>query len=145
MDIFAASSVGDIKRLRYLIDSEVDINQETSYGSNALIYASTCGNTKCLKLIVNTGKIKDINKFNDLNINALFGASRYNHIENVKILIKAGADIYCKDEYGDTILNEARIRGRVEIVKIIEDKMINDLNFLSLSHDILRHIIEKYL
>jgi ankyrin repeat protein len=55
----------------------------------------------------------------------LLEASRIGDIEKVKKLLKKGADVNAKDNYGFTPLHDAAFFGRIEVVKLLIEKGAN--------------------
>ncbi|XP_076917371.1 BTB/POZ domain-containing protein At2g04740-like [Bidens hawaiensis] len=56
-DVFEASRAGDVDRLRYLLDSGVNVNARDSWDSVALYYACLAGHLDAAKMLLESGAI----------------------------------------------------------------------------------------
>jgi len=90
MTFFDASENGDVKEVRRLIDTGAYVNARDGSIRNSI-----------------------------RNYTALILASRYGHIEIVKLLIVAGADVNAKGGIGNTALQGASRYGHTEMVKLL--------------------------
>ena len=142
-----AAENGDIETVRYLINSEVDIDAQDQEGNTALMLASQNGYFDIVKLLVDNGAYIDIkNKygitaidysrnseilklFMDIapyyilnNKEILIYQSNFDNEENVKILLNNGIDVNYIGPYGTTAIILAR---SIEIVKILIDAGAN--------------------
>ena len=92
-----AAKNGDIETIRYLINSEVDIDVQDEYGATALIRSSLFGHFDIVKLLVSEGAYIDIK--NNNGDTALMIASSNGNLNIVKLLVSEGAYIYTKNNY----------------------------------------------
>ena len=96
------------------------------YHGTALIAAAHLGHHEVVKRLVRAGA--PLNHVNNLNWTALIeavvlGDGGSNHIETVRVLVEAGADISIGDRDGVKPLQHAVSRGYDEIAKIIRGTM----------------------
>lgn len=56
-DIFSASRAGDVDRLRYLLESGVDVNARDQWDSVALYYACLAGHLDAARMLLESGAI----------------------------------------------------------------------------------------
>lgn len=97
-------------------------NTTSPYDGTALIAAAHLGHHEVVKSLIAAGAPLD--HVNNLGWTALIeavilGDGEDNHIETVRALVKAGADIAIPDRQGRTPLDHARARGYTEIAEII--------------------------
>lgn len=144
-----------------LLDLGVDPGEVNQNNQNALMQAALIEDVKPLKVILAKAKDIDINLADDRGNTALHNAVREGRIENVKVLLEAGADFslkdgnglspllliskkrdgvrteYCntarllieygadineKDQYGQSVINNAIRSGNKELVKLLAQK-----------------------
>jgi ankyrin repeat/BTB/POZ domain-containing protein 1 len=56
-DVFSASRAGDVERLRYLLDSGVNVNARDQWDSVALYYACLAGHLDAARMLLESGAI----------------------------------------------------------------------------------------
>lgn len=120
-----AIASNDLEVIQSLIKSGIDPNLKTSIG-NALTFAATFGKVKSVSYLLEIPKIRD--KINDSPF-ALICAASYGHIEVIKILLQAGADI-------NVIENES---GHSALISAVESDKIS----VSAKIAIVEELIEK--
>jgi len=94
------------------------------YDGTALIAAAHLGHAEVVQHLINGGAPLD--HVNNLQWTALIeaivlGNGKHRHIETVRALVKAGANLQLADGRGKTPLQLAKARGYSEIIKILED------------------------
>lgn len=92
MDIYAATAVGDIERVKAFLTSNPELINATQWekGFTPLHWAAYCGHTELVKILINNGaKVNSA----DCGVTPLFWAVRYNHVPTVKLLFAEGADL----------------------------------------------------
>ena len=139
-----AAKNGDIETVRYLINSEVDIDVQDNDGNTALIMASQNGYFDIVKLLVDNGayieiknnsgctaidcsrtteiltffmKIDPFYTFNNREI--LIYQSQYGNKESVKILLDEGIDINIRNQNGNTPFMTASFWKNTDIMKLL--------------------------
>jgi len=96
MDLINAAEMGQIRRVRELLDSGIDPNIRRLYSFTPLINASRYGHTDIVRLLLDYGADPNRPVNQDAHIDGgltpLFYASYGGNTEIVKILLDAGAD-----------------------------------------------------
>jgi ankyrin repeat protein len=136
--IIRAVESGDLHKVKRLLDAGVNVNVRDMWAS-ALIYASCSGYTDAVKLLIEAGADINATASSDLvkwkkwpprhyhnpfvkplGGTALIYASCSGHIDVVKLLIEAGADVNKKDKKNRyTVLMVASSAGQTEVAKLL--------------------------
>ena len=109
MDIWKASSVGDLERVRQLIQDGQDVNGDKHSRTTPLMWAADGGHDQVVCELIRAGA--DVNRRNKYKQTALHLASQRDHPCVVEILSKAGANVNEKDKHGVTPLMVAAATG----------------------------------
>ncbi len=176
-DFFRAANLGNIESVKKYIKGGIDINICDKNGNNALVYASTNNKTEIVKELIKAGidinsnngcalravsqngldKIVEIlldsgAKVNCIDIDGRSALTeslcyKFDNINILNLLLKAGANMYHIDNEGNSVLMLAYQNENTQTVEIIKKAMLNDFSFLypHLSFDITKHILDKYL
>jgi ankyrin repeat protein len=120
------TSSDNIKTIKMLLESGVDVNKKDRFGNTALISA-TRGHIDIVKLLLEAGA--DPNLKNDSGDTALITASILGYLKVVILLLVAGADPMIRDKRGHTALDLARQNNHPKVAKLLEKYMM----FLALS------------
>lgn len=156
-----ATKKGDIKEINELINKGTDVNisgiEKNSENIPPIIIAAVSNNSKILSLLIEKGaNVNTILKGKDItlaeietereiktikltNPTPLLAAVMGGNIENIKILLKNGADIDLKGGLGFTPLMLASFYGKIDIVEILlknganinlkDDRGVNALDY----------------
>jgi len=121
MDIFEASTFGNLERVRELIDAGADVNARNTSGSTPLYLAS---DEDIVKLLIDAGA--DVNAMDTSGTAPLHNASKMGNTNIVRLLIDAGADVNVKNNditymAHMTPLHIASIMSRIETVRLLID------------------------
>jgi len=117
-----AAFVGDMEKIKNLIDEGVDINLQNEIGYTPLHYAAMAGNTQVVELLITEGARIDINSSEDFKrkvYSPLHLAVNYGRTEVVRLLISKSADVEIKDAGDCTPLHQAAYMGHKDIVEIL--------------------------
>jgi len=120
-----AAYVGDVERVRALLDSGTDVNTRDPHGWTPLHCAISQNQVAVARLLVARGADPDAvaedEGFNRNHVSgtALYRAIAVSHSDLVELLIDGGADINAPDRYGRTPLWSAARRGQSEIVRLL--------------------------
>jgi len=113
-----AARVGDVAKIRSLIEDGVDVNVKTSYGETPLFEAAEAGHREAVELLLASGA--DVNAASGMSGAALFIAIARGHKDIAQLLIENGADVNAKTGKGGfTPLHEAAGKGRMDLVELL--------------------------
>lgn len=122
--VTVAAVADDEATLRVLLSHGASAKLTTSrYDGTALIAAAHLGHDGVVKQLIAAGAPLD--HVNNLHWTALIesivlGNGGRRHIETLRALVMAGANLHLTDRNGNTPLTLARTRGYTEMVKILE-------------------------
>ena len=120
LDIFEASTLGKLNRVKSLIDRNPSLPSAYSPDGFALVaLAANMGQKETTEYLIERGV--DINAVarNMTGFNALTGAVASNHTEIAKLLVKRGAQVNYRYEGGFSPLMGASENGNVELVNFL--------------------------
>ena len=113
--------VSDIEIAKLLIDMGLNANARTERGNNPLhcYYEDTPGNLDILAYLIESGA--DVNAVNDNGETPLHAMIRYNHFDQVELLLMEGANVHTKDMHSDYPLHNAAWHGEdgIELAKLL--------------------------
>ena len=95
-----------------------DVNQVGNFGERPLHVASVRGNIEEIGALIHAGA--DVNAPGELGNTPLHEAVGQEHITAIKFLLDHGASVTTTNEFGQTPLDIARLKGRYDIVKLME-------------------------
>ncbi|MBR5160643.1 MAG: ankyrin repeat domain-containing protein, partial [Thermoguttaceae bacterium] len=115
--IHYAAGLGNLNRVKLLVEKGADVNEKNDYGSTVLHYAAVSGKLKLVQYLVKKGA--DVNAKDNENMTAFDLAAARNKMDIVQWFIENGADINSEGLSVNTILLLAVGRGNVELVKLL--------------------------
>jgi ankyrin repeat protein len=119
LDIFEASAVGRMDRVRAALDDEPDaIRRLSPDGFTALHLAAFFGKPEVAKTLLDAGASVDTYTANDFANQPLHAAAAGRHLEVCRLLLAAGADVNATQHGGYAPLHEAAQHGDVEMVEL---------------------------
>ena len=127
-NVVADEKVSDearLKKVKYLVYLEADVNASSKYGKTALMIAATWGHLDVVKCLAQGGA--DVNASTRFGITALMEAACNGHLDVVKYLAECGADLEASDKYGQTVLDIAKNWKRDDCVMILEEAQKKNL------------------
>lgn len=119
LDLFEASAVGRIDRVRVALDDDPEtVRRLSPDGFTALHLAAFFGKSEIARLLIDSGAAVDTYTTNDFANQPLHAAAAGRHIEVCRVLLAAGADVNATQHGGFTPLHEAAQHGDVEMVEL---------------------------
>ncbi|WP_319783570.1 ankyrin repeat domain-containing protein [Oceanisphaera sp. IT1-181] len=118
-----AGARGHLEILKMTLDHGADLTSTNRYGGTALIPAAERGHVETVRTLIQAGT--NIDHINNLGWTALLEAiiladGGPRHIEIVRLLVDAGADVNLADKERTTPLQHARQRGYSAMVTLLE-------------------------
>jgi ankyrin repeat protein len=118
MDLIQAVRVGDIGRVKFLIESGADVNYEEDYEHyTPLLWAVECDRIDICCLLIDKGA--NINQKNEDGFTPLIMAAFQERINILKLLLIRGANVNHIGRNGETALDYAFERGSFFIANIL--------------------------
>ncbi|KAF3005658.1 Glycerophosphocholine phosphodiesterase [Curvularia kusanoi] len=119
-----ATKANFVAIVKLLVDAGVDVNYQNKQGETALHIAAQYGHVECATAILEGSKSNKV----DLDVpentfawTPLFNACVDNHLNIVKLLATAGADLQRYDNSGWTAKEQAALRGHMEIAHYLAE------------------------
>jgi ankyrin repeat protein len=118
-----ATSDGFTELLLKTLKAGAIVNSTDSYNGTGLIRAADRGHVAVIRELLKTDiRVNHVNRrgWTALLEAIILGAGKERHIEVVRMLVAAGADVNLPDSDGVSPLSHARKRNFTEIIKILE-------------------------
>jgi ankyrin repeat protein len=117
-----AAMKGDVKSVREFLETGVDVNAAYSNGAKALISAVRNGHTEVVALLLEWGAKASTTSAakawgTEFHADALALAAEGGHLDIVRLLIKARADVKKSRMFGVSALNAAAMGGHAEVIR----------------------------
>ena len=126
LDVFEAAAMGDVERLRTLLDENVGLTVAWSEdGFPALHFAAFFGHPEAVKLLVERGANLEARSTNEqfaLDAAPLHSAAAAGHLEACRALLDAGADVNAVQQGGYTALLDAAANKNQELVDFLVER-----------------------
>lgn len=120
LDVFEATAVGYIDRLRERLDEDPSRATEFSAdGFLAIHFAAFFGKAEAAGALIAAGAPVDVYSHNELAVQPLHSAAAGRHHEVCRVLIAAGADVNATQRHGYTSLHAAAQHGDAELVELL--------------------------
>ena len=122
-NVIADEKVSDearLKKVKYLVRLGADVNAKDNWGETVLIDAVNLGHIEVVKCLVEHGADLEA-KDEWYGETALMKAAASGKLDVVKCLAECGADLEVKDKDGDMALDHARMWGKADCLKFLEE------------------------
>lgn len=120
IDVFEAASLGDVARLRELLDGDPSL--ATAYsgdGFTALHFPAFFGGVEAARLLVDRGADVDAHGRSWMTGTPLNSASAGGHVDVARLLLDSGADPNARQTSGWTPLHSAAHNGNLQLVELL--------------------------
>jgi ankyrin repeat protein len=126
LDVLEAAAIGDLERLRALLDEDPSLaNAWSDDGFTPLHYAAFFGQPEAAKLLIERGadlEARSTNREFALDAAPLHSAVAARERGTIEVLLDAGADVNAVQHGGFTPLLEAAQSGQAEVVELLLER-----------------------
>lgn len=123
LDVFEASAVGRIERVRELLATDPALASAFSPdGFTPLHLAAFFGHPDIARLLVERGADTNAVARNPMRVMPLHSAAAARQLEIAELLVDHGADVNASQERGFTPLHEAAQNGDVELARLLLER-----------------------
>lgn len=123
LDVLEAAAMGDVERLRMLLDEDPSLaNAWSDDGFTPLHYAAFFGQPEATKLLAERGAQLEARSTNEqfaLDASPLHSAAAAGELQVIEVLLDAGADVNAVQHGGYTPLLEAAASGKAELAELL--------------------------
>ena len=120
LDVFEAASLGDVERLRVLLDADPSLVRTSSAdGFTALHFPAFFGGFDAARLLVERGAAVDAHGSGWMTGTPLSSSAAGRHADVARLLLDAGADPDARQGSGWTPLHSAAHNGDLELVELL--------------------------
>lgn len=128
LDLFEAAALGDVPRLRELLDAGADPNEFASDGFTPLTLAAFFKRPEAARLLLDRGA--DVNqraRHEEIQVLPIHSAAANGgSAEIVRMLLDAGADPNAEQPGGFRAIDEARQDGNAELEQLLVERGARD-------------------
>jgi uncharacterized protein len=126
LDVFEAAAIGDVDRLRVLLDADPPLSTAWSDdGFTPLHLAAFFGHPEAARLLVERGADLEARSTNEqvaLDAAPMHSASAAGQLEVCRVLLDAGADVNAVQHGGYTALLDAAANGNDKLVEFLLER-----------------------
>ena len=122
LDVFEAATLGDLPRLRALLESDATLAKAFSHdGFTALHLATFFSQPEAAEELLRHGANPNAVATNSMKVAVINSAAASGRADLVKLVLRAGADPNARQQMGYTALHAAAARDSVEMVQALLD------------------------
>ena len=122
LDVFEASALGDVERLRELLAEDSSrANAFAPDGFTPLGLAAFFGHPEAVRLLLENGADPNLASANAQRVAPLHSAVAGGKVEIVRMLLARGADVHARQDLGFTALHGAGVGGGEEMIRLLLD------------------------
>jgi len=141
LDIFEAATLGEVKRVKQLLDEKPELlNNYSTDGFTLLGLAAFFGYLDLAQELLEKGADPNIAANNQFKVAPIHSACATSNLKMAALLIQNGADVNAKQMQDVTSIHSAAHNGQTELVQLLFDnradinaKMVNGLTPLSMA------------
>ncbi|HEX9688097.1 MAG TPA: ankyrin repeat domain-containing protein [Thermoanaerobaculia bacterium] len=123
LDVFEASALGDVERLRELLAEDSSrANAFAPDGFTPLGLAAFFGHPEAVRLLLENGADPNLASANAQRVAPLHSAVAGGKVEIVRMLLARGADVHARQDLGFTALHGAAVGGGEEMIRLLLDQ-----------------------
>jgi len=131
LDIFEASSLGRLDRLRQLTPDAATVQSRSADGFTALHFACFFGQPESARLLIESGAAVDAVAANPTKVMPLHSAASARNLEAARLLLAHGAPPNARQQYGWAPIHAAAQNGDRPMVDLLlqygaDSKLAND-------------------
>jgi uncharacterized protein len=120
LDVFEASALGEVDRLRELLESDRSLARKRAEDDfTALHYAAFFDGPEAARLLIKEGADVDAFADNELGVHVLNSAVAAGHNETAQLLLEHGADPNARTRSGFSPLDAAAQNGDEELADLL--------------------------
>ncbi|KAJ5365134.1 hypothetical protein N7517_008020 [Penicillium concentricum] len=119
--LHCAAACPRIQVVQLLLENGADINSEDNDGRSVFSHAASENRYTNLTALFTSTKIRNIHRPDRYGRTPLHIAATHGHLQSVLTLLKSdGVDCEAQDKFGRTVLSDATLRKRFDVVKILD-------------------------
>jgi uncharacterized protein len=131
LDIFEASSLGNLERLKDCARDVAAVNSRSNDGFTALHFACFFGQPGAARLLIEKGASVDAVTSNPMKLMPLHSAASARNLEAVRLLLEHGAPVNARQQWGWIPIHAAAQNGDRAMVEMMlkhgaDPKLAND-------------------
>ena len=131
LDIFEATSLGRLDRLKQCVRDASAINSRSKDGFTALHFACFFGRPEAARLLIESGAAVDAVAANPMQVMPLHSAASVRNLEAARLLLEHGAPVNARQQAGWVPIHAAAQNGDRPMVELLlkhhaDPKLAND-------------------